>query len=159
MKSYLIKSFVFSITLLITLSLAFSVQAKNNKANKEKTGNQATYASTSQESTPPGWSKGKKTGWRGSKYPPGWSKWNKNKKDKWVKDRDNAVEEIEVVFVEYQIPERKGNEILNAFEQAIIGGTMVYDAGNRLVTALKDEKQRKNLMIDTTQSVLELMKD
>ena len=28
-------------------------------------------------STPPGWSRGKKTGWRGASKPPGWSKGRK----------------------------------------------------------------------------------
>lgn len=34
-------------------------------------------AKSSKWSTPPGWSRGRKTGWRGEKTPPGWKKGRK----------------------------------------------------------------------------------
>jgi hypothetical protein len=109
-------------------------------------------------STPPGWQHGKKTGWHGGKYPPGWSKWDKKKQSQWVGDRDHAVYEIRHLSTIYKIPSPKQNEITNAFNQAIAGGLIVNDAKDKLVNALKDENSRKGLMIDTTQSVLELLK-
>ena len=109
-------------------------------------------------STPPGWQHGKKTGWHGGKYPPGWSKWDKQKRSKWTGDRDHAIYEIRQVSVIYKIPTPKQNEITSAFNQAVAGGLIVNDAKNKLVNALRDENSRKGLMIDTSQSVLELLK-
>jgi hypothetical protein len=108
--------------------------------------------------TPPGWSHGKKTGWHGSKYPPGWSKWDEGKRKQWTGDRYRADEEIRVISNKYKIPHEKQNEITGAFNEAIAGGLVVNDAKNRLVNALENEASRKSLMIDTTQSVLELLK-
>lgn len=42
------------------------------------------------DGVPPGWSKGKKTGWGGHDVPPGWSKWKKKDKKKWEKDLAKA---------------------------------------------------------------------
>lgn len=109
-------------------------------------------------STPPGWQHGKKTGWHGGKYPPGWSKWDKQKQTIWIGDRDHSIDEINRVTILYKIPSPKRNEIADAFSQAIAGGLIINDAKDKLVHALNDEKSRKALMIDTTQSVLELLK-
>ena len=42
------------------------------------------------DGVPPGWSKGKKTGWGDHDVPPGWSKWKKKDKKKWEKDLAKA---------------------------------------------------------------------
>jgi hypothetical protein len=107
---------------------------------------------------PPGWSHGKKTGWHGSPYPPGWSKWDKEKQHRWTGDRDAAHAEIDRLYERYRIPTPQRNEITDAFNQAIAGGLVINDAKNKLVGALEDEGARRNLMIDTTQSTLELLK-
>ena len=44
---------------------------------------------------PPGWSRGRKVGWRGRNYPPGFDKWDKEKKGKWKKDKSNAMKQAE----------------------------------------------------------------
>ncbi len=108
--------------------------------------------------TPPGWSHGKKTGWHGMPYPPGWAKWDKNKQNIWVTDRDRALDDIYVISTRYRIPQPKVNEITQAFGQAVAGGLIINDAKDKLVNALNNENSRKAMMIDTTQSVLELLK-
>lgn len=44
---------------------------------------------------PPGWSRGRKVGWRGRNYPPGFDKWDKGKKEKWKKDKSEAMKQAE----------------------------------------------------------------
>lgn len=149
---------VFIVLSIVTLVIAFmqsDTLAKSDKAKKAKHG--TTYTSET-ESTPPGWSKGKKTGWGSGKYPPGWSKWDKKKRTKWSNDRDEAVTDIRHVCTTYSITQIKRNEITEAFSEAIAGGLIINDARKKLVTALKDKERRRELMIDTTQSVLELLK-
>jgi hypothetical protein len=107
--------------------------------------------------TPPGWSKGKKTGWGGGKYPPGWSKWDEKKKQKWVSDRDEAQSEINIVCARYRIDEQKRNEISEAFDQAIVGGKVIYDAKDKLVTALKNGTSRKKIVADTFEAVHDIL--
>jgi hypothetical protein len=139
-------------------ALAKSDKAKggDNKAKEVKQSSSHTTETTS--TTPPGWSKGKKTGWAGGKYPPGWSKWDGKKRDRWVSDRDGAIHEIGDLCDVYKIPIQKKNEISAAFDEAIVGGLMIDDARKRLVSGLKDEDERRALMVDTTKSVLDLLK-
>lgn len=108
--------------------------------------------------TPPGWSHGKKTGWHGSPYPPGWSKWNDKKRKQWSSDREHSLDDIHGIAIKYGIPATKSDEISRAFSQAIAGGLMINDAKDKLVSALNNPDSRKRLMINTTQSVLELLK-
>jgi hypothetical protein len=133
-------------------------QAKKQGETTAVQTTQTTTTTTTAASTPPGWQHGKKTGWHGGKYPPGWSKWDKKTQTKWIDDRDRAIQEISGVSVQYGISRTKRREINQAFCEAIAGGLMINDAKNKLVGALKDENSRKNLMIDTTQSVLELLR-
>ncbi len=109
-------------------------------------------------STPPGWSQGRKTGWRGGSYPPGWSKWDNKKQKRWIADRDDSQREINEVLVRYEVQEFKRKEIIGAFDQAIVGGAAINESRKKLIDALKDEKTRRGLMIDTTQQVLELLR-
>lgn len=109
------------------------------------------------EEAPPGWSRGEKTGWHGSKYPPGWSKWDKRKRKRWNDDRDSADRDIREISIKYGIPREKQDEITEAFGQAIAGGLIINDAKNKLVKAIQDEKSRRDLMINTTQSILDLL--
>lgn len=109
-------------------------------------------------STPPGWSHGKKTGWQGMPYPPGWSNWDKKKQDTWVNDRDGALDEIHRIALSYKIPTQNVDQITQAFGQAVAGGLVVHDASKKLVNALQDEGERKKLLINTSQNVLELLK-
>lgn len=134
-----------------------SVYAKNSKSEDKNKTNKT--VESSEKSTPPGWSKGKKTGWHGSKYPPGWTKWDTNKQKKWTEERDGAADAVTETASRFNIPEAKQNEILNAFEQAIVGGVIINDAKDKLVEALQDENRRKNLLVDTSQRILELLKD
>ncbi|MFH0799837.1 MAG: hypothetical protein V2A66_06610 [Pseudomonadota bacterium] len=140
--------FIFS----TTLGIAKGVPP--GQAKKQGMSTQSAAAS----STPPGWQRGKKTGWHGGKNPPGWSKWDKGKQTKWMDDRDQALHEISNVSAQYRISSSKRNEIDSAFNEAIAGGLLIKDAKDKLVGALKDETSRKALMIDTAQSVLELLK-
>ena len=112
---------------------------------------------SSQSSTPPGWSKGRKTGWGEGKYPPGWSKWNDKKKNGWRSDRTGALTDIDGVCVRYRIQEQKRNQISQAFDEAIAGGLIINEARKKLVTALQNADERRALMIDTSKSVLDLL--
>lgn len=125
------------------------------ESHHEDDGERKTRAS---EETPPGWSRGKKTGWGGGAYPPGWSKWDKNRQIQWSSDRDRARGEIRIICDRYRISSAKRNEITNAFNQAIVGGLVINDATSRLTRALENEQSRRNIMIDTTQAVLELLR-
>lgn len=140
--------------LILGASLATAKGVPPGQAKKQGTVSQSAEST----STPPGWQHGKKTGWHGGKYPPGWSKWDKQKQTRWIGDRDQAIHEINNVSIQYRIAESKRNEIDSAFGQAIAGGLIINDAKDKLVQALKDENSRKALMIDTTQSVLNLLK-
>lgn len=124
-------------------------QVKKKKAARKQKG---------AKTTPYGWSRGKKKGWQGSSYPPGWSKWGKKKKDKWSADRNSSEQDINERLIRYRVEERKRNEILRAYDQAIVGGLAINEARKTMVSALKDEKTRRGLMIDTTQSVLNLLR-
>lgn len=141
---------------------ALPLEAKSDKSSKKQANKQVQTVQTQQTqsttSTPPGWEHGKKTGWHGGKYPPGWTKWDKKKQDKWVYDRDHAYNEIYRVTTLYKIPDPKRNEITEAFGQAIAGGLVINDAKDKLVGALERPESRKALMIDTTQSVLDLLR-
>ncbi len=44
---------------------------------------------------PPGWSRGRKVGWRGRNYPPGFDKWDEGKKERWKKDKSKAMKQAE----------------------------------------------------------------
>ncbi len=156
------------IVLAVGVMLAFSGAALAKKggnsgkgtppgqAKKQETTVVVTPSGTT--STPPGWSHGKKTGWQGMPYPPGWSKWDKKKQDGWVSDRDSALDEIQKVALSYKIPTKDVDQITSAFGQAVAGGLVIQDASKKLVDALKDDGERKKLMINTSQNVLELLK-
>ncbi len=146
---------VLSMVILAIVLMQSDSFAKNDKAKKEQHG--TTYTSET-KSTPPGWSRGKKTGWGGEKYPPGWSKWDEKKRTKWRTDRTEAITEIRYVCVRHRVSDEKRNEITEAFGEAIAGGLVINDARKKLVNALNDKRRRRELMIDTTQSVLELLK-
>lgn len=108
--------------------------------------------------TPPGWSRGEKTGWGGASYPPGWSKWNKEKQGKWIADRDEALTEIDGVLIRYRVEEKKNKEILGAFDETISKGREIDHTRKVLIEALKDKNTRRWLMVDTAQRTLELLK-
>lgn len=128
------------------------------KTHKVKKKDVSESSSTASSSRPHGWSQGKKKGWQGSSYPPGWSKWDKKKKERWTSDRDESEDEINEMLIRYKIQERKRNQILRAYDQAIVGGLAINDARKTMVDAIKDEKTRRGLMIDTAQSVLDLLR-
>lgn len=107
--------------------------------------------------TPPGWSRGKKTGWAGGQFPPGWSKWDEKKKEKWVSDRDQAQYEINRITVRYNITEKKRNEISEAFDQAIVGGKVIADSKDKLVSALKNSTSRKKIVADTFEAIHDIL--
>ncbi len=44
---------------------------------------------------PPGWSRGRKVGWRGRNYPPGFDKWDKGKKERCKQDKSEAMKQAE----------------------------------------------------------------
>jgi hypothetical protein len=74
-----------------------SAQKSKGKGDQKKKGKKWMPPDlTEQEKTewkdgvPPGWGKGKKTGWGGHDVPPGWSKWKKKDKKKWEKDLAKA---------------------------------------------------------------------
>jgi len=140
--------------LMFSATLAVAKGVPPGQAKKQGT----VVQSSDTASTPPGWHHGKKTGWHGGKYPPGWSKWDKQKQTIWIGDRDHAFDEINRVTIVYKIPSPKRNEIADAFSEAIAGGLIINDAKDKLVGALKNEDSRKALMIDTTQSVLDLLR-
>lgn len=110
------------------------------------------------KSTPYGWSQGKKKGWQGSSYPPGWTKWDEKKKEKWSAERNESEDDINAKLISYNIDVTKRTEILKAYDQAIVGGLAINDASKTMITALRDAKTRRGLMIDTTQSVLDLLR-
>lgn len=149
----------FMVLLAFVFTPAYAKDSKSHGKKKDVKEKEHVVVKSDEKSTPPGWSEGKKVGWHGSKYPPGWTKWEKNKKAKWIQDRDGAVIIISQTAASYKIPRAKQNEILSAFEEAVVGGVVINNAKDRLVSAMKDENQRKNMMLDTTQTVLELLKD
>ena len=129
-------------------------KTKTHKVKKKD----VTQKSSTSSSRPHGWSQGKKKGWQGSSYPPGWSKMDKKKKEKWSAERNSSETEINQMLVNYQIAEVKRIEILRAYDQAILGGLAVNEASRAMISALKDGTTRRGLMIDTTQSVLDLLR-
>ncbi|MBN1282349.1 MAG: hypothetical protein JXA24_01070 [Proteobacteria bacterium] len=138
-------------------------QAKSDKGygkghGKDKSGSVSAHSGQGAESTPPGWSRGKKTGWGDGKYPPGWSKWKEGRKAKWRGDRIAALDEIDSVCQRYRIREDRRSQIRQGFDEAIAGGLIIDDARKKLVSGLADSKQRKEFMVDTAQSVLEFLK-
>lgn len=148
----------------VAVSLPFASFAKEqgkkeqvHKVKKDE-GAQARSEEAASSSTPPGWSRGRKTGWGGGSYPPGWSKWDKKEQERWVSDRKDSEQEINDVLVRYEVQEFKRNEIIGAFDQAIVGGAAINESRKKLVDALKDGKARRGLMVDTTQQVLDLLR-
>lgn len=156
------------IVLAVGTMLAFSGAALAKKGGKEGKGTSPGQAKKQEStvvvtpsgttSTPPGWSHGKKTGWKGMPYPPGWSKWDKKKQDVWVTDRDRALDDIYRIAMYHKIPTQNVDQITNAFGQAVAGGLVIHDASKKLVDALQNEQERKKLLINTSQNVLELLK-
>jgi hypothetical protein len=143
----------------MVLSVSAIVDAKKGGGNgKEKVHKEQVKKENGSKTTPHGWSQGKKTGWQGSSYPPGWSKWDKKKQETWTADRNESEHEINTWLIRYKIEEAKRTEILSAYDQAIVGGLAINDARKTMVSALKDEKTRRGLMIDTTKSVLDLLR-
>lgn len=130
-------------------------QSKVKVKNKSKT---TVQTSSTSGSRPPGWDRGKKTGWRGGKYPPGWSKWKEKEQIKWTADRDSAHIEIRRIMNTYNIASRTQDQIRNGFDDAILGGIGVVSGVTRLVSGLKDPNQRKLFMLNSTQNVLEFLK-
>ncbi|MFA4973253.1 MAG: hypothetical protein WC683_11615 [bacterium] len=154
---------VLACTLAFALIMSFaasSALAKNDKSkSKSKSEKSLSHGSAkSDSSTPPGWSKGQKTGWGEGKYPPGWSKWDDGKKTKWRSDRTLALDDIDGVCRKHGIGEEERSKIRQGFDEAIAGGLIIDDARKKLVSGLADEKQRRIFMVDTTQSVLEYLK-
>ncbi len=133
-------------------------QGKNHVASEEVVKGPAGDDTDKPSETPAGWSRGKKTGWQGGSYPPGWSKWNKKKQKRWVEDRDRACADIYGIAGSYNISTEKQKEINDAFNQAIAGGAAINESAQKLSAALRDEKSRRGLMVDTTQSVLDLLR-
>ncbi|MFH1654677.1 MAG: hypothetical protein ABIE74_11605 [Pseudomonadota bacterium] len=142
---------------LCILFLASDSFAKKGEKGKPQKSNQS-YSKQESTSTPPGWSKGKKTGWGNKGYPPGYSKWNKEKKSKWDKNRVEAHDDIDGYLVRYRFNVKQRDEIQEAFEEAIVGGILINDAKDKIVDAMQDPNKRKRLMINTMQTALELMK-
>ncbi len=131
-------------------------QAKKHHTNFEH--GQGHHDAHLASTTPPGWSHGKKTGWRGMPYPPGWSKWNSEQQTAWETNRNHALDEIAALANNYKIPTANVDAITQAFGQAVAGGIVINDARKKLVNALQDEGERKKLLINTSQNVLELLK-
>jgi hypothetical protein len=144
---------------LVAVSLTLESGAFAGKGKgKAKGHDKKAYTTESQaSSTPPGWSKGRKTGWGGGQFPPGWSKWDEKKKEKWVYDRDEAQSEIDRICVRYNIEEQKRNEISEAFDQAIVGGTVIADSKDKLVSALKNGTSRKKIVADTFEAIHDIL--
>lgn len=149
----------------MVLCVATIVDAKKggNGQGKEKVEKvkkkDVTHESTATTSSRPhGWSQGKKKGWQGSSYPPGWTKWDKNKQERWTVERNSSEDEINETLINYHITEYKRTEILRAYDQAIVGGLAINDARKTMISAIKDEKTRRGLMIDTAQSVMDLLR-
>jgi hypothetical protein len=140
---------------LIAIAFVFESAALAGKAKGH--GKKAYKTESHATSSPPGWSKGKKTGWAGGKYPPGWSKWDEKKQDKWVSDRDEAQVEIRRVCVRYDIDEQKRNEISEAFDQAIVGGKAIFDSKNKLVSAIMNSGDRKKIVADTFEAIHDIL--
>jgi hypothetical protein len=153
MKKLITVVFVCLVSLGLVLSASSSAYAKHGKGNNKHKG----YVKT-EKSTPPGWSRGKKTGWGGASYPPGWSKWDKKKQGKWETDRKRSLTEIDGTLIRYRVEEKKGDQILRAFDETISKGREINQARKALVEALKDSKTRRWLMVDTAQRTLELLK-
>jgi len=145
--------------LFMTAQAAYAGKGRGKGKGKKTSVESSSHGGSSSDlSTPPGWSKGKKTGWGDGKYPPGWSKWDEKKKGKWKGDRTEALTEIDGVCVRHRLRAQKRNEISQAFDEAIAGGLIINESRKKLVRALNDPNERKALMIDTTKSVLDLLK-
>ncbi len=149
MKTFKIVSLIACAVLVCSLALEHAAFAKKGGAKKSY--------QKSESGTPPGWSKGRKTGWGGGKYPPGWSKWDEKKKQKWVSNRDEAQVEINRICVRYRIDEKKRNEISEAFDQAIVGGKVIANSKDRLVSALKNGTSRKKIVADTFEAIHDIL--
>lgn len=150
MKTFKTISVILCVALVCSLALESVTYAK-------KGGSKGSYKK-SESGTPPGWSRGKKTGWAGGKYPPGWSKWDGKKKEKWVYDRDEAQTEINRVCIRYRIEEPKRNQISEAFDEAIVGGMAIDGARRKLVSAIENKKDRKKIVADTFEAVSDLLR-
>ncbi len=137
----------------LVLSLALEPAAFGKKG-----GSKGASYNKSEAGTPPGWSRGRKTGWAGGKYPPGWSKWDEKKKDRWMYDRYLAQTEIERICVRYRIEEPKRNQIAEAFDQAIVGGKVIDDSRKKLISAIENTKDRKKIVADTFEAVSQILR-
>ena len=160
MNSLIRSVVVVTVVFVVLALLSPSASAKNDKSKGKGSSAQSSSHSSSKtdSSTPPGWSKGQKTGWGDGQYPPGWSKWDDGRKNKWKTDRSTALDEIDSVSRKYHMDDAMRSQIRQGFDEAIAGGLMIDDARKRLVAGLSDSKQRKEFMVDTAQSVLEYLK-
>lgn len=136
---------------------------KGKHQYKEKTVSSDTQTKTKtktkvKSSTPPGWSRGRKVGWRGKDYPPGWSKWNEEERTEWMHERDEAVRIIDNEMHHYHFTTHQSYEVIGAFDNAVAGGMAINDARKKLISGIKDSSTRKNLMIDGAQTALELLR-
>lgn len=107
--------------------------------------------------TPPGWDQGKKTGWNGGSVPPGWQKWDEKTRTKWQNDRVAAANEILAAANTYRFPQTARSQILDGFSQAIVGGVMINDAKDKIIGAMKDDTQRKLLMLNSLQTTIQIL--
>jgi hypothetical protein len=151
------KLITLAICIAIAFVFAFGHSAFAGKGNGKSKQSHGSYQKTS-DSVPPGWSKGKKTGWAGGKYPPGWSKWNDKQKDTWVYDRDHAQSEIDRICKQYRIQDRTRNKIAEAFDEAIVGGKAISDSSKKLIDAIENEKDRKKIVADTMETVADILR-
>lgn len=107
---------------------------------------------------PYGWSRGRKTGWRGGSVPPGWQKWDNDRRDDWRRDRVESLQNIDGYLIRYKFPEPQSEQIVSAFDRAIAGGMAINEARKKIVDGLKDGDSRRNLMIDAAQTSLDLLR-
>lgn len=147
---------------------ANSNKSHGNKGNSAQTEPQDSMAASTDNvnygntpankgSTPPGWDKGNKTGWQGGSVPPGWQNWDDKTRATWQAQRIAATNEIMTKALDYKFPTTAKSQMLDAFSQAILGGTMINDAKNKIISAMKDEDQRKLLMLNTMQTTLQII--
>ena len=134
------------------------MQKREWKAEKNKKKKAKWKAEKKRGGRPYGWSRGRKTGWRGGSYPPGWSKWNGDKREEWKEDRVESVQRIDTYLVRYEFPERQSEQVVGSFDQAIAGGMAINEASRKIISGLKDGDMRRNLMIDAAQTSLDLLR-
>lgn len=112
---------------------------KKSDEDKDADKGEGNGKSHAEKSTPPGWDKGKKTGWR-DEYPPGWDKKSNEEKAKWNTDLESARQDVAKACEEKKMKDEEKTQMQEALERIARKGKAIETAKEETVGAIQKAK-------------------